>query len=193
MKTIFYTKKGDGGKSKIGKKSLKKDDIFFEVIGSLDELNSFLGVLRSQIKPKTNLTIGGKKLSEIIFELQEKIFKIQAIVAMTKFRSSIKNFHWIKMQEVMWMEEIINMIDVQLPPIKNFVIPGGNPISANLDFARTLSRKAERKIISFLKSKNKKEIVPMFAFLNRLSSLLFALARFVNFYFKVREFPPSYK
>jgi cob(I)alamin adenosyltransferase len=193
MKTVFYTKVGDGGESKIGKIKVKKNSPLFETLGSLDELNSFLGILRSQIQPKTNFAIGGKKLAEIIFELQEKIFKMQAMVAMVGFRFPVKNFNWIKMEEVQWMEKIINDIDTKLPPIKNFVIPGGSLISANLDFARALSRKAERKTVAFLKGKNMKEIAPSLAFLNRLSSLLFALARFSNFSLKIKETHPSYK
>jgi cob(I)alamin adenosyltransferase len=190
MKTLFYTKKGDDGKSFIDKKKISKDDLFFEFLGTLDELNSFLGIIRALFsEEKRNIKIQKKNINEVIFELQEKIFKLQAEVAMEKF-SYKKSFNGLSEEDIKYMEDLILYIDNVLPPLKNFVIPGATIFSAYFDYARALSRRAERVGVKFFKRKNKKFI---FMFLNRLSSLLFALARYTNYTLDVKETHPSYK
>lgn len=188
---MFYTGKGDSGKSVINNKKISKDDLFFDFLGSLDELNSFLGVIRTHLKSKSRqIKIGDIKVENIILEIQEKIFRMQAEVAMDKFKSQPKGFNRLNDGDILYMEELILTIDKKLPPLKNFIIPGENLFSAYLDYGRAVSRRTERIAVKFLKKKNKKN---MLIFLNRLSSLLFALARYVNFKLNVKEVFPAYK
>ncbi len=192
MNTKFFTKKGDDGKSFINnKKKIPKDDLFFEFLGSLDELNSHLGIIRSLFaSQKKVFKINKEDINKIIFEIQEKIFKAQVEIAMEKFGYKNEKFKNISLKDIEYMENLILEIDKVLPPLKNFVIPGGVIFSSYLDYARALSRRSERVGVKFLKKKNKKI---MLVFLNRLSSLFFALARYINYTLKVKESFPSYK
>ena len=190
MKTLFFTRKGDNGESVISHKKFKKSDVFFNAIGSLDELNSFLGVIRAETFKK-DILLGKDKFSQIIFNLQEKIFKVQAEIASFYFSPRRKS-KFVDAKDIEWMEEIIKKIDLTLPPLKNFVIPGDSLISAYLDLGRAISRRAEREIVLLfskegLKNKN------ILSFVNRISSLLFALARYANFKKKIKEAKPSYR
>ncbi len=162
----FYTGKGDKGTSYVGKKSVSKTCLEIEALGQLDELNSMIGVLKSQ-------KISGE-LKKILHQIQENLFIIQANVAylMLGGRYSPPSMPMSKVTEV---EKIIDRIENRLPPIKTFIISGANNISAWLDLLRAKSRNVER---SVLKIKHIKRLnTDIRAYLNRLSSLFFALAR----------------
>ena len=160
---MLYTRKGDDGKTTIFgcDQRFSKSSIIAEALGSLDELNSFLGV----IKAKT----GDKKIKEYINKIQENLFIIQAQVA-----GSEKKISEDKIKET---EKIIDFIEKEIPPIKSFIIPGANEMSAMFDFARTLSRKTERRVVTVSEEKLVKINLLTLKYLNRLSSLLFAFAR----------------
>ncbi|MDP3697742.1 MAG: cob(I)yrinic acid a,c-diamide adenosyltransferase [Candidatus Taylorbacteria bacterium] len=163
---VFYTGKGDKGKSYIGKKSVSKTCLEVEALGQLDELNSILGVLKSQ-----NIS---KDLKNILHRVQENLFIIQSHAANLMLGESFKvpEFKSLKVREV---EKIIDAIEQKLPPLKKFVISGTNQTSAWLDLLRAKSRNVER---SVLKIKHIKLLnSDIRAYLNRLSSLFFALAR----------------
>lgn len=174
--TIFYTGKGDKGKSKMGARKIAKDDPLFEALGALDELNSWIGYCRYP-KLKT---------------VQEDLFIAQAEIAMTAMgkKSKIK----ITRTKTERLEREIAEIDAILPQIKQFIIPGASELSAKLDVARTLARRAERACVKFFKASEANEAnEALLAYLNRLSSLLFALARLVNFSLKKKEESPGYQ
>lgn len=191
MKTKFFTGQGDGGQSAVGSKKFSKSEDFFELIGVLDELNSWLGVCRAAAtvfdrKSKSE----DFKLSPIIGRLQNTVFIAQAQFAGLRF--GYPKGPKISQSHVLFLEGIIEKIDKHLPPLKKFVISGGSELSAQLDFARTLVRRAEREAVKFALRK-KRGTEEALKFLNRFSSVLFALARYVNFQLKIKEFNPDYK
>lgn len=167
--TIFFTGRGDKGKSVMGTKKIAKGDPVFELLGTLDELNSWLGYC--QYKP--------------LRDIQEDLFIAQAEIGLKamgqKSKIQITNIKTKKLEK-----EIIK-IDKIIPPIKKFIIPGGSELSAKLDYARALARRAERAAV---RAKASPELLQ---YLNRLSSILFAHARLVNFKLKKKEQNPSYR
>jgi len=174
--TIYYTGKGDKGTSKMGARKMAKSDPLFELLGSLDELNSWLGVCQY------------KKLKAI----QEDLFIAQAeiaSIAISKIKSQ-KSKLQIKTNK---LEEEIAKIDKIVPTITKFIIPGASELSAKLDYARTLARRAERSALKTNEANKATSSAELIQYLNRLSSYLFALARLVNFRLKLKEHNPSYK
>ena len=181
----LYTGKGDKGTTKFfgcDQKRVSKSSNVAEALGSLDELNSFLGVIKMH-KKIASLSVLKSSFSKILEEIQENLFIICAHVA-----GAEKNITGKKVEKI---EEIIAECEKGLPPIKTFTIAGGTELSALLDFARTLARRAERKVVSV--NDEIRTIGPeILKYLNRLSSLLFALARLTNLRFGIKEISPSY-
>jgi cob(I)alamin adenosyltransferase len=160
---MLYTKKGDDGKTNIFgcNQRLSKSSAITEALGCLDEINSYLGVVKSKIIDDKN--------KEIIHRIQNDLFIIQAEVAGADKK--------IKEEEIKFLEEIISNIEKELPPIKSFLISGANEISASFDFARTIARRAERRVVAVAEERIEKIDSKTLVFLNRLSSLLYAFAR----------------
>ncbi|OGE84162.1 MAG: ATP:cob(I)alamin adenosyltransferase [Candidatus Colwellbacteria bacterium RIFCSPLOWO2_01_FULL_48_10] len=181
---LFYTGKGDKGKSVVGKKKIDKTSADIEVLGELDELNSLLGLVKSK------LGNGYGDFAEIINRVQENLFIIQANIANFMFGGKYKApaFGNDKISEI---ESIINDFEFKIKPEKGFVISGTDEISGWLDFARAVSRRVERRILKL--SKTRKISPGILAYMNRLSSLLFALARMEAHSAKKKEAHPSYK
>lgn len=184
---MLYTRKGDNGTtktfdSKSGER-VSKSSCRTESLGALDEFNSFLGL----VKVKSELVdwrVGGKSLQNIVFWVQNNLFIVQAEVA-----GSPKK---IAKEKIIEMEDWIDSIERELPPIKTFFISGGTELAALLDVARTLARKAERRVVAALREDSISVGEETLAFLNRLSSLFYALARLSNHKSGIKEVPPSY-
>lgn len=148
-----------------------------EALGSLDELNAFLGFVKMR-------SAGESRIADVLREVQEELFIIQAEVAGADKR--------IAENSVKHVEALVNGIEKEIPPLKGFSIAGGTELSALLDVARTLARRAERRTIA-VKELSLRELSPLtMAYLNRLSSLLFALARLANHLADVCEENPRY-
>ena len=175
---MLYTRKGDSGTTKDFKSApgerKSKSSCQTEALGALDELNSFLGLAKAK-----------SRTPEIIQWIQNSLFTVQAEVAGADKR--------IGQGKVLEMEVWIDSIEKELPPIKTFFISGGTELSALLDVSRTLARKAERRVIAGAEAGEFKLDPATLAFLNRLSSLLYALARLTNHKSGITEQPPSYK
>lgn len=178
---MLYTGKGDGGTTKLFDSPpgvrISKASEMPEALGTLDELNAFLGFvkMRSTEVPR---------IEEEVKRVQEKLFIVQAQVA-----GAPKE---LTQADVAHVEEVIGEIEKEIPPLKGFSVAGGTELSALLDVARTLSRRAERRVSGVVES-GLREITPETkAYLNRLSSLLFALARLANHEAGVEEENPSY-
>ncbi|MDI6734528.1 MAG: cob(I)yrinic acid a,c-diamide adenosyltransferase [Patescibacteria group bacterium] len=188
MKTSFFTGSGDEGVVKIGRVRKSKDNEFFKVLGSLDRLNSWLGFCRIEAInsfPK-NTKID---LAQIIKDIQEILFIAQAEVAAIGFGGNETNLK-VTEDKIKTLENLIEVVDKITPPLKKFIIPGNNELSARLDIARVFARDLERDTVGFSKSQNiSKELLRFF---NRLSSALFALARYANFKLGVVEEHPTY-
>jgi cob(I)alamin adenosyltransferase len=162
---MLYTRRGDKGRTTLycSQEKLSKSAVVIEAMGELDELCSLLGVVK----------VVGKKNALIVKELQkaqENIFIIQAQLAGAK-----KDLH---AETITALETTINAVEKKLSPIKSFIIPGGTELGALLDFARAVARCTERRVVALpTKYKLPKETL---IYLNRLSSLLYALARLAN-------------
>jgi len=190
MRTLFFTGRGDKGKSEVGGNGFSKGDPAFELLGGLDELNSFLGFARAEAK-KNPPAGGAFSVGSTLKRLQELLFIAQAETAARAFRHRSAEFQKIMPGHVAELEEVITEVDRAVPPLTAFVIPGENELSARLDLARTAARRAEREAV-----RNEKALTlsPDFLrFLNRLSSALFALARYASHEKEVKEDSPGYK
>ena len=178
---LFYTGKGDKGLSHVGKKKYPKDSLILETLGELDELNSFLGLVRSTVK--------NKKLAADLETVQQHLFIIQAQVAVVMF-SEFKS-PGLKKDKVVWLEHEIQAVEKRIKPERGFVVPGATTDAAWLDVARAIARRAERSVTAFhRKYPLPQEILP---YLNRLSSYLYALARSESARSKIKEQKPTYK
>lgn len=158
----FYTRQGDKGESAIlGEKSkIAKTGAIFEALGALDELNSYLGVCRASSKDE--------KISAAIKGAQENLFIIQAGLGGAKMLFSEN--------KIKALEQIIDEFSEFVGPITKFTVPGADLASARLDYARAMARLAERRAWAA-----KEKLSPAaLAYLNRLSSLLFVLARYAS-------------
>ncbi|TSC54675.1 MAG: ATP/cobalamin adenosyltransferase [Parcubacteria group bacterium LiPW_30] len=182
----LYTKKGDSGKTTIFgcDQRISKSSAVAEALGTLDEINSFLGVCKV-LAHQAKVECGKLKVEEVINSVQQNLFIVQAELA-----GADKIITKEKVEEV---EKIIDDIEKELPPIKTFFISGGTSLSANLDFARTLARRAERRVVGVYEEGEAKIGEYTISYLNRLSSLLYALARLSNHKSAITEESPTYK
>lgn len=174
---MYYTGKGDQGTSKLfqSKERRLKSDLVFEVLGSLDELNSWLGFCAIEAQEYL-------EIEPIIKFTQNNLFICQAYFAQAD-KPIPDNF-------LVHTEEQINLISPLLKERKTFVLSGGSRLSSLLDVARTLSRRVERRAVEL---GVKEELNPLvLAYLNRLSSLLYVLARWANDIKEVEEQAPEY-
>lgn len=176
----LFTGKGDGGTTKVfgcDQQRISKSSELPEALGALDELNAFLGFVKMR-------SVGEERIARILRETQETLFIIQAEVA-----GADKH---VQADAVQKIEEIVNAIEKEIPPLKGFSIAGGTELSALLDVARTLARRAERRLVAVAEA-GVRELPPTTkAYMNRLSSLLFALARLANHLAGVAEENPAY-
>ncbi len=185
----LYTGKGDGGTTKTfgcDQQRISKASELPEALGSLDELNSFLGLAKLKAKSCLENNVPGIDLSlpDVLHEVQEALFIVQAETAGADKR--------VGQERVVWLETITNAIEKEITPLKGFSIAGGTECSAVLDIARTMARRAERRLIG-VADNGLREIAPETkAYMNRLSSLLFALARLSNHNECVMEQNPKY-
>lgn len=166
---MLYTKKGDDGKTNIFgcDQKFSKSSCIIEALGALDELNSYLGIIKCKFE---NYKVVEKSFRDIIHRIQNDLFVIQVEVAGAGKK--------IKDDEVEYIEKIMNDIEKELLPIKTFLISGVNEISANSDFARTLARRAERRVVAVSEEGIIKIDPQALVFMNRLSSFLYALVRY---------------
>lgn len=181
---MLYTRKGDKGDTYFfgSKKRASKSSCQTEALGALDEINTLLGLCRAKAK-NTEIQIEGKSIYAILEVVQQNLFIIQAAVA-----GADKKITQAKIDEI---EKIVDSIERELPPIKTFFLPGATELSALLDYARAVSRKTERRIV---KQSEKSKVAPeILQYLNRLSSLLYALVRIVNSRSGIEEIPPTYE
>lgn len=171
------------------KERFSKSSALAEALGSLDELNSFLGLCKSKARQTQE---GGVRLgkkgyltSDILREVQESLFIVQAQVAGADKK--------IVTGKIGRIEKIIDAVEQEIPPLKGFSIAGGTELSSLLDVARTIARRTERRVVQVHESNERKLHTNTLAYLNRLSSLLFALARLSNHRSGITEELPSYR
>tara|TARA_Y100000310_G_C20615376_1_gene780349 strand:+ start:556 stop:1095 length:540 start_codon:yes stop_codon:yes gene_type:complete len=176
---LFYTGKGDKGKSLVGKKKYPKDSPTLELLGDLDETNSLIGIIRSTAT---------KDLNQKLLAVQEDLFIIQAQVAWLMFQKF--DSPKITKEKIEAMEKEIEVMERKIKPERGFIIPGEHEKAAWLDYARAVSRRAERSAAKL--HKIHKLSPELLTYLNRLSSYLYALARMEISKKKTKEKKPRY-
>lgn len=187
---MLYTRRGDDGTTKTfgAENRISKSSALAEALGSMDEVNSFLGLCKVEAeKWNYSVRIGAKSitLAAIVHEVQENLFIIQAELAGADKK--------ILPSKVKKLETYIDTIEKELPPIKSFFISGGTELAARFDTARTLARRAERRVVLVDETGLRKMKTASKKYMNRLSSVLYALARYSNFVYGVVEKAPTYK
>jgi cob(I)alamin adenosyltransferase len=167
----IYTKTGDDGTTGLlGPGRVPKHDLRIAAYGTVDELNAVLGVVRSM-----GLDAATDQLAA---RLQDELFLVGSALADPlpdgRFHNTITGAH------VEHLEHTIDALEAQVEPLREFILPGGVPAAAYLHLARTVCRRAERLVVELALDKREAVAGPVLVYLNRLSDLLFVLARAVN-------------
>ena len=183
---MLYTRKGDGGTTKLftteSGKRVSKTATVFEALGTVDELNSFVGFCKA-VSDERYRTKDGSTFASIAHDIQKDLFIIQAELGGSDMT--------ISEDKTLKLESITNAIEAELPPITTFFIPGATEVSARYDVARTIARRAERIVVRF--SEEGGSVGPeTLRYLNRLSSVLYAFARLSSHISGITEEPPNY-
>ena len=179
MKTKFFTGTGDNGEVVFGNSKKSKADPCFYVLGLCDEVNVLCGY--ASIEAST-------EIQKFLLRIQELLFIAQAEVALLIFGGNgIKITH----HHIKELETMIEWCDKQIPPIKNFIIPRGSEASLRIEIIRVRTRECERALIGI---ENTYPIsTELKTFINRLSSVCFAFARYENKKRGIEEVSPQYK
>jgi cob(I)alamin adenosyltransferase len=174
--TRVYTKTGDGGETSLVDGSrVGKDALRVSAFGDVDELNSILGLARSWNDEA--------EIGTILEQLQNDLFTVGADLA-TPMGMAVPR---VDEDRVQTLEELIDRLLEELEPLKEFILPSGTPVGAGLHLARSVARRAERLVVALSRSEETNQQVVIY--LNRLSDLLFVLARVANKRAGVRETP----
>jgi cob(I)alamin adenosyltransferase len=167
----IYTRTGDEGiTGLLGNRRIPKDDVRIAAYGTVDELNAVLGLARAQgLDPAIDSQVG---------KLQNELFEVGASLAdpdpKGRFHNAIRCDHATR------LETIIDALENELPPLTKFILPGGNLPAAQLHLARTVCRRAERLVVRLARQPGEEVPGSLIVYLNRLSDLLFVMARVVN-------------
>ncbi len=163
----IYTRTGDAGETSLfGGSRVAKNDPRIEAYGTIDELNSFLGVARASWPTSP--------IDAQLQAVQSDLFDIGAYLA----SPGSDRFHGVDPHRIAELEEAIDSMETELQPLTNFIVPGGSPAAAQLHVTRTVCRRAERRVVALHDSAA--EMRTTIAYLNRLSDYLFVAARFAN-------------
>lgn len=166
----IYTKTGDGGEtSLLGGKRVPKDTLRVEAYGTIDELNSILGVSRS-------FNLNGE-IDTLLSQIQSELFTMGAELAASG-EDKAPGGGRISDETISRLERQIDDFESRLPGLKNFILPGGNRPASSLHHARTVCRRSERLLVSLMRREQVRGI--LLVYLNRLSDLLFVMARLSN-------------
>jgi cob(I)alamin adenosyltransferase len=175
----IYTKTGDDGTTALfGGKRVSKADLRIDTYGTVDELNSFVGLLRDQDVNQSR--------KEFLVEIQNRLFTIGAILATEGGQTKAK-LPVLLPRDVTGLEQAMDTLDETLPPMRSFVLPGGHPSVSYCHLARTVCRRAERLTIALNLQSKVDDIV--IQYLNRLSDYFFVLSRKMAQELGVQEIP----
>jgi cob(I)alamin adenosyltransferase len=181
----IYTKTGDDGTTGlIGGERVPKDSLRIETCGTADELNALLGVVRSYTLDEAT--------EKILLRIQDHLFTLSANLAVTEVAVRAKHkIPPVSDEHIALLEREIDELQAAMEPLRHFVLPGGSKVAALLHLARTIARRAERRCVSLAA----KEIVEpqITRYLNRLSDLLFMLARRANVLAGREEIHPRFE
>lgn len=172
MTLRIYTRTGDKGTTAlIGGVRVPKNNVRIEAYGTVDELNSWLGVVSSDSEISNTIL-------EKIIEIQDRLFTLGSLLACAPDKEIKMPLPQLSDEDIKNLETWIDNLEEQLPPLKSFVLPGGSQLSSFIHVARCVCRRAERICVDMQENN---EPVPALAiqYLNRLSDFLFVLARYV--------------
>lgn len=182
----IYTKTGDKGQTSLftGKR-VPKNDLFIQALGDVDECNSSLGVAISLIQNNPELAKTKNQLETI----QHTLFDVGAAIATPQTEAIESKIEKTRFDEkdALILEEWIDEMELELPKLKEFILPGGSPCGSTLHLARSICRRAERTVLPLHEKKDVSSNVVIY--LNRLSDYLFVTSRFVNFKLNLPETP----
>ena len=175
----IYTKTGDDGTTSLfGGKRVSKAELRIETYGTVDELNSFIGLVRDQ---EVN-----QKRKNVLIEIQDRLFTVGSILATESGNTKVK-IPSLSEEDIQFLEKEIDTMDAELPPMRFFVLPGGHPSVSHCHVARTVCRRAERLTIALNAQEKVDPLV--IKYLNRLSDYLFVLSRKMAHELGVEETP----
>lgn len=175
----IYTKKGDKGEtSLIGGTRVPKHHLRIECYGTVDELNSWIGLLRDQAIKEQHI--------KILFEIQDRLFTIGSLLASDPEASRMK-IPELKEEDITLLEQEMDRMEATLPEMKSFLLPGGHTTVSYCHIARCVCRRAERLATHLSENDVVNELV--LKYLNRLSDYLFVLSRSLSHEFKATETP----
>jgi cob(I)alamin adenosyltransferase len=179
----IYTRRGDDGSTGLfGGPRVRKDDLRVGAYGEVDELNSALGVAREELLAPTQ-----KDILAVVDALQSELFTLGAELATPQADKAPRDVPHIAAEMVARMEKDIDRFTAEIPEMRQFILPGGSRAGAALHLCRTVCRRAEREAVRLAQEETVSPHV--LAYLNRLSDLLFVLARAANLRAGGREIP----
>ncbi|MBT2689180.1 cob(I)yrinic acid a,c-diamide adenosyltransferase [Bacillus sp. ISL-47] len=167
----LYTRTGDEGKTSIIGGRVEKDDVRVEAYGTVDEVNCFVGQAMTQLD--------GSVFQDVLDDLekiQHELFDCGGDLANVSKNRELK----LTKESIDYLEAKIDELIEEAPKLERFILPGGAPASASIHIARTVTRRAERLVVSLRKADPETSAVAL-KYLNRLSDYFFALARVINF------------
>ena len=167
----IYTKTGDKGKtSLIGGTKVLKSHARIEAYGTVDELNSNIGLCRDLIIDKD--------IRDLLKEIQDRLFTIGSALACDPEKEPKLKIPDLKETDVSFLEDAMDKMDSELPPLQYFIMPGGHPTVSHLHISRCVCRRAERLVVDLLISNEDQDNL-IIKYINRLSDYLFVLARYM--------------
>ena len=184
MSNKIYTKTGDAGKTSLfGGTKVSKGHERIEAYGTVDELNSYIGLVRDLLASAAPLgAVGPPDVGALLSDVQNRLFDIGSTLALDPDAAKQPWVPELREDDVKTLERSIDDMEAQLPPLKNFILPGGHPTVSAIHIARCVCRRAERAVVRL----GATEPLP---YLNRLSDYLFVLARFTALRLGATEIP----
>ncbi|MBU8879905.1 cob(I)yrinic acid a,c-diamide adenosyltransferase [Bacillus sp. FJAT-29790] len=170
----IYTRTGDKGKTSIIGGRVEKDDVRVEAYGTIDEVNCFVGQAMTQLDPAIF-----QDVLDDLEKIQHELFDCGGDLANIIKGRELK----LTKESVDYLEKKIDAFTEEAPKLERFILPGGAPASASIHIARTVTRRAERLVVSLMKADPEISETAL-QFINRLSDYFFALARVINFRLK---------
>lgn len=177
----IYTKTGDKGKtSLIGGTKVPKSHLRIDTYGTVDELNSYIGLVNDQLTDEAS--------SQMLREIQDRLFTIGSSLACDPDKETGLQIPDLKESDISLLEKEIDRMNEVLPPMKSFILPGGHVAVSTLHIARCICRRAERNCVHMQEQTLFVEPL-VIKYLNRLSDYLFILARYTGHLLQVTEIP----
>ena len=181
MSLKIYTKTGDKGTtSLIGGTKVPKSHLRIEAYGTVDELNSYIGLCRD--------VINDGQSRDVLQEIQDRLFTIGSSLACDPEKETKMKIPDLKEADIALLEKEIDRMNEILPPMKSFILPGGHATVSHIHIARCICRRAERCCVRLESEKEEIELI-IIKYLNRLSDYLFVLARFISHQLGADEIP----